>query len=578
MNRMPDPRPELFHPEQDKRELESLPYAAPVLEIKLFGRYRRVRNLLVPAFFILVIGGIITILVAKWLYQQPAVQSFMAAYPGVPLHSAVKPGYSLLVRITHLLVFFYLIFLVLSGINILMDHPRLYGNIHSTPGTEWLRWRGDVPKDRYWTSKDDSVTVPRWLGLPGGRHTIGIARHWHFLFDILFILTGAVFIILQFALGQWQRLVPTNWAIFPGMVTCIIQYASLHDPSKIYGMNGYIRYDALQQLTYFAIVFIVAPLQILTGIAMSPAFDNKFKWYQRLFGNRQLARSFHFILMCIFIGFYVVHMIMVAYTGLLVNLNGITLNANDDGFLGFWLTLLAILGGIALIIWANNFSWKHPGVLQKISALTVNPIMDLFFDRNARAQYWRKDISPYHWVNGKLPTNEEWLRLKANNWKDYRLRVDGLVENPVELSLEDLYALGRRQQTTMLNCIQGWSGIAEWGGLPFTKLIELVKPKPEAKYAFFYSYGEGLEGGQYYDSHTLEDLQHAMSLLAYEMNDKPLNDAHGAPLRLRIENQLGFKQVKWIKRIEFVKHYSDRAEGHGGYNEDHEFYGYRAEI
>lgn len=578
MNRIPHPQPELFHPEQDTSKLESMPYAEPMLEIKLFGKYRRVRDLFVPAFFVIAIGGIVTILVASWLYQLPAVQSFMAAYPGVPLHSAVRPGYSLPMRITHLLTFFYLLFLVRSGINILLDHPRLYTTLHCTPGKEWIRWRGDVPKDRLWTSKDDSVTVPRWLGLPGGRHTLGIARHWHFIFDILFILTGAAYIILQFALGEWQRLVPTSWDIFPQMVTCIIQYASLHDPSKIYGMNGYIRYDALQQLTYFAIVFIVAPLQILTGIAMSPAFDNEHKWYQRLFGNRQIARSLHFLLMCIFIGFYIIHMVMIAYTGLIVNLNGITINSNGSGFIGFWLTILAVLGGITLTIWANNFSWKHPRVLQKIGALTVNPLMDLFFDRDTRAQYWRKDISPYFWANGKLPTSEEWKKLKAGNWKDYRLVVDGLVENPVKLSLDDLKAMGRSQQITMHNCIQGWSGIAEWGGLPFKRLMELVRPNPEAQYAFFYSYGEGLEGGQYYDSHTIYDLEHAMSLLAYEMNDKPLTDEHGAPLRLRVENQLGFKQVKWIKRIEFVRHYSDRAQGHGGYNEDHEFYGYRAEI
>jgi sulfoxide reductase catalytic subunit YedY len=573
----PHPQPDIFHPDQRKLEVP-LPYAPPVLEIKLFGKYRRVRDLLVPAFIVLVIGGIVTILVASWLYQQPAVRAFMAAYPGVPPTSAVQPGYSLLVRITHLLVFFYLLFLVRSGINILLDFPRLYTTLHCTPGKEWIRWRGDVPKNRLWTSRDDSVTVPSWLGLPGGRHTLGISRHWHFIFDILFVLTGAAFIILQFALGEWQRLVPTTWQIFPEAATCIIQYASLHDPSRIYGINGYIRYNALQQLTYFLIVFAVAPLQILTGIAMSPAFDNEHRWYQRLFGNRQMARSLHFLLMCVFIGFYAIHMVMVAYTGLLVNLNGITLDTNDPGFLGFWLTALAILGGITLTIWATNFSWRHPGILQKISALTVNPLMDLLFDRNAKVQYQEKDISPYFWLNGKLPTSDEWCRLKANGWKDYRLVVDGLVEHAVELSLEDLKALGTSRQTTMHNCIQGWSGIAEWGGLRFTTLMELVKPTPEAHYAFFYSYGEGLEGGQYYDSHTLHDLQHALSLLAYEMNGQPLPDEHGAPLRLRVENQLGFKQVKWIKRIEFVRDYRERAEGQGGYNEDHEFYGYRAEI
>lgn len=571
-------RPQPGYVPEDNRPLESMPYASPTLEIKLFGKYCKVRELIVPAFFIVAIGGIVTILVASWLYQQSGVQAFMVAYPGVPRNSAVRPGYSLLVRTTHLLTFLYLLFLVLSGSNILMDHPRLYWTLHCTPGKEWIRWRGDVPKDRLWNSKDDSVTVPRWLGLPGGRHTLGIARHWHFLFDILFVLTGALFIILQFVLGEWQRLVPTSWAIFPQTLTCLIQYASLHDPSTIYGINGYVRYDALQQLTYFAIVFIVAPLQILTGIAMSPAFDNQYKWYQRLFGNRQGARSLHFLLMCVFIGFYVIHIVMVTYTGLMVNLNGITINSNSSGFIGFWLTALATVGGITLIVWANNFSWKHPGVLQKVSALIVNPLMDRLFDRNVRVQYWRKDISPYFWENGKLPTSDEWLNLKTDNWKNYRLVVDGLVERPMEFSLVDLQDLGKKQQTTMHNCIQGWSGVAEWGGLPFSKLMELVKPKAEAQYAFFYSYGEGLEGGQYYDSHTLEDLRHELSMLAYEMNDKPLDDAHGAPLRLRVENQLGYKQVKWIKRIEFVRHYSDRAEGQGGYNEDHEFYGYRAEI
>ncbi|HLI69923.1 MAG TPA: molybdopterin-dependent oxidoreductase [Ktedonobacteraceae bacterium] len=563
---------------QNHRELESMPYAQAAMEIKLFGKYRRVMHLLVPAFFIIAAFGLAFIACARWLYTLPAVQAFMTAFPGVPLHSSVRPGYSLLVRITHLLTFFYLLFMVRSGINILFDHPRLYGNIHCTPGTEWIRWRGDVPKDRLWNSKDDSVTVPRWLGLPGGRHTLGISRHWHFLFAFLFVLTGVSFIVLQFALGEWQRLVPTNWRLFPEAVTCIIQYASLRDPSKIYGINGYIRYDALQQLSYFAIVYVVAPLQLLTGIAMSPAFDNRYKWYPRLFGNRQIARSLHFVLMCIFIGFYVIHMIIIAYTGLIVNLNGITLDSNSPGYLGFWLALLAIVGGAMLTVGAVNFSWKYPGVLQKISALTVSPLMDLFFDRNVRAQYRKEAISPYFWENGKVPTSDEWLRLKANNWRDYRLKVDGLVENPVELSLDDLKALGKKEQITMHNCIQGWSGIAEWGGLPFKSLMDLVRPKPEANYAFFYSYGEGLEGGPYYDSHTLTDLQHDLSLLAYEMNYQPLPDGHGAPLRLRVENQLGYKQVKWIKRIEFVSHYSERAQGQGGYNEDHEFYGYRAEI
>lgn len=92
-------------------------------------------------------------------------------------------------------------------------------------------------------------------------------------------------------------------------------------------LGGYFRYDALQQLSYFGVVFGLAPLAILTGLAMSPALDNRFKWYQRLFGNRQIARSLHFLVMVAFLAFYGVHMVMVASTGFARNLNAITLGS-----------------------------------------------------------------------------------------------------------------------------------------------------------------------------------------------------------------------------------------------------------
>jgi methionine sulfoxide reductase catalytic subunit len=94
----------------------------------------------------------------------------------------------------------------------------------------------------------------------------------------------------------------------------------------------------------------------------------------------------------------------------------------------------------------------------------------------------------------------------------------------------------------------------------------------------FYSFGEGGGGGQYYDARDVAALRHPNSILAYEMNYRPLSVLHGAPLRLRNESKLGFKMVKWIRAIEFVRHYRDRFVGAGGYNEDHEYFGYRAEI
>ena len=109
-------------------------------------------------------------------------------------------------------------------------------------------------------------------------------------------------------------------------------------------------------------------------------------------------------------------------------------------------------------------------------------------------------------------------------------------------------------------------------------ILDLVKPTPEARYAVFYSLADGAHGGRYYDVHKIENMRHALTILAYEMNGKPVSVLHGAPLRLRCENELGFKMVKWITAIEFVADFADLGAGQGGYNEDHEFYGYRMPI
>ena len=124
----------------------------------------------------------------------------------------------------------------------------------------------------------------------------------------------------------------------------------------------------------------------------------------------------------------------------------------------------------------------------------------------------------------------------------------------------------------MHHCIQGWTGIAKWGGLPVKRLIELVRPKPEARVMAFFSFGEGLYGGTYYETQTIDNLIKAECLLATHMNGQPLPDVYGAPLRLRVENQLGYKMVKWIERIEFVRSEKELGTGEGGKNEDDEYF------
>ncbi|MGE5194618.1 MAG: molybdopterin-dependent oxidoreductase [Deltaproteobacteria bacterium] len=172
----------------------------------------------------------------------------------------------------------------------------------------------------------------------------------------------------------------------------------------------------------------------------------------------------------------------------------------------------------------------------------------------------------------------EWLELAEHDFRDHRLKVYGLVDQPVELSRDDLQSMGKQTQITLHHCIQGWSGIAAWSGWPMAELIRRAQPKPAARAVVFFSFGEGAEGGQFYDSLSLEDAMHPQTLLAWEMNDSPLTHLHGAPLRLRVENQLGFKMVKWIQAIEFVASVRSIYLGEGGYNEDHEYFGELANI
>ena len=138
--------------------------------------------------------------------------------------------------------------------------------------------------------------------------------------------------------------------------------------------------------------------------------------------------------------------------------------------------------------------------------------------------------------------------------------------------------MAHHEQITQHFCIQGWSGVAKWGGVSMQTIVDLVAPEPEAKWVVFYSLGDGADKGIYYDAHPIEHMSHHLTMLAYDMNDEPLSFGHGAPLRLRNENELGFKQVKWLKGIEFVAHYSEIGGGYGGYNQDHEFFGYRQSI
>jgi DMSO/TMAO reductase YedYZ molybdopterin-dependent catalytic subunit len=170
------------------------------------------------------------------------------------------------------------------------------------------------------------------------------------------------------------------------------------------------------------------------------------------------------------------------------------------------------------------------------------------------------------------PSDGTYLDLAANDFADYRLEVGGLVQKPLSLSLEELMAMSSRTQITRHDCVEGWSCIAKWTGVPLSKVLDLAVVKSEARYVVFYcldTIEKSLSGEiKYYESIDLVDARHPQTILAYGMNDERLPVANGAPLRLRVERQLGYKMAKYVRAIELVESLEPFGDGKGGYWED----------
>lgn len=515
---------------------------------------------------------ILSVIVAAWievaLIGLPHIAPVAQIYPN---NFTGPHGFPLWVRYCHFFNFFFVMLLIRSGLSILADHPRLYFNDDCTPGSEWIRLTPlRVPRDRVWTAKDDARYISPLVGTPGYRHTVGIARVWHFIDVHGFILTGIIFVVLLFISEQWRRIVPTSPLVVSQAWDTWVHYATFHMPAE---PNGFYGYNALQQIAYFTVVFVFGPLAIATGIAMSPAVVNHFPRYARLFGGRQSARSIHFLTMFSFLAFLAVHVTLIVMTGFARNMNHIVLGTDDRRPLGMSLGFVGI--GVVVLSWvaAHYISWRHPRKLQHALKAVTYPMQLLTLNRLVPQQkYTEQKISPYFWPNGKMPVRDDWRRLSASEFKDFRLKVAGLVENPVELSLADLDGLCQSEHITMHHCIQGWSGLAKWSGISMKTLIELVRPRPEARVVAFFSFGDSLYGGPYYDTQRLENVLKPQAMLASRMNGQRLPQLYGAPLRLRVENQLGYKMVKWIERIEFIESEKLLGEGEGGTNEDDEYF------
>lgn len=184
-------------------------------------------------------------------------------------------------------------------------------------------------------------------------------------------------------------------------------------------------------------------------------------------------------------------------------------------------------------------------------------------------EFAKADISPVFKANGSTnPLDADYRQLVTENFANWRLVVDGLVDRPLALSLAELQALPARTQITRHDCVEGWSAIAEWTGVPLAALLERAGVQADARYVLFHCADTMDDGASYYESVALDDAYHPQTILAYAMNGQPLPVAHGAPMRLRVERQLGYKMAKYVMRIELARSFAHLGEGKGGYWED----------
>ncbi len=241
-------------------------------------------------------------------------------------------------------------------------------------------------------------------------------------------------------------------------------------------------------------------------------------------------------------------------------------------------TLLRMIAGGAALGLSGCDSVSHSArgmsVLDAAENLTRTIQRALLAPREALApEYTQADISPGFKPNGSVdPDDPDYIAARDQKFVNWKLQVGGLVDKPLQLSLVELRQIAPRTQITRHDCVEGWSCIGKWKGAPLKDILMSAGLKPSARYIALHcadTLEQTLDGsGQYYETIDLVDAFHPQTILAYELNDEALPVAHGAPLRLRVERQLGYKMAKYVMGIEAIESFDKMGRGKGGFWED----------
>lgn len=241
----------------------------------------------------------------------------------------------------------------------------------------------------------------------------------------------------------------------------------------------------------------------------------------------------------------------------------------------------ALIGGAGLLLSGCDRIAASPSVREVLTLgeKATRTAQRIVTDRNALArEFTRADLSPVFRENGtRNPGSPDYAAHAAERFANWRLLVDGMVAQPLAMGLAQILAAPQRTQITRHDCVEGWSAIGQWTGLPLGLLLRRAGLSGNAKYIVFHC-ADLYDGAPYYESIDLVDAFHPQTILAHSLNGQSLSIGHGAPLRLRVERQLGYKQAKYVMRIQAVSSLADIYGGKGGYWEDHHDYQWYAGI
>lgn len=484
--------------------------------------------------------------------------------------------YPVWLRVEHFVNILFIFLFIRSGIEILGTFPKLHRTVHTPPGGQWAQFT--IKKKRrkkYYPVAGEYDDYHPLVSLPG-HGDLGQGRYWHFISVVLWVTMMFIYWALLLFTGQWRRYWPEDWSVFGQAWNDLVSYMAFQIPPA---MDGY-PFNAIQQLSYGVVVFLLPLFMMITGAFQAPAINNFFPRVSRMMGGRQTIRTMHFWGLIAYLVFVVIHVAMVVLHGYGQEVSKMVFGHAGNPIAGGIIFTIGLIFIVWCQVWATKTSTNKPRVVEKIHNALVRPLTRTL-RANLPAQvttYKNEHVTPgtEHRASGMPPSTEAYMAMVCNDYDDdYVLEIGGFVEKPMRLTLPQLRELAEGySQNTVHHCVQGFSSVGAWDGVPLTRLLDLVKPLDGATDVVVHSFqnmtrdDDLYDGSYYYESMPMVEARQPQTLISTGYAGDELPIKNGAPMRLRLETSTGFRSAKWLDRIEVVNRFDIVGNGMGGYYED----------